>query len=322
MKTKLLLLSIALMNIITITSSKAQQSDKVIITGSRFTYPLFEKWIAEYKKTNPAASIKINPRGGNDTDSANLIINAHELSEKEIKPGYKVVNINRYVLLTVANQKSDFSKQYTQTGIREKDVKKLFFEEWDPYEEETEKKKKKAKKTTAAVLYTREITACAPTTFARHYGYKQKDIVGKGIAGDDKHLIYAVLKDTNGVTYNNLGLIYDLKTRKVKDGLTVIPQDLNGNGKLEEEEQFYSSLDNVIARVEDKDNSNIVIGNVNLSFPATIDSSNKELFNFISWILNEGVKYNHEFGFLDLEPAHLNKQVVILNSGASNTNSK
>ncbi len=229
MKTKIV--SFLLLSVIALHSVKAQ-SNKIIVTGSRFTYPLLEKWIAEYKKVNPSANIKVNPRGGPETDSANLIINAHELSATEVKAGFKTLNVNRYILLTVANSKSDFAKQYSVSGIKDKELKKLFFEKWDPFEETEAKDKKKKEKapTHTTTLYTREQIACAPTTFARHYGFEQKDLIGKGIAGDDKHLILAVLKDTNGVTYNNLGMIYDLSTRKVKQGLTVIPEDLRQSG--------------------------------------------------------------------------------------------
>ncbi len=311
---KIKIASLALLSLFAVLTARAQSSDKIIVTGSRFTYPLLEKWIAEYKKVNPSLNIKINPRGGPDTDSANLIINAHELSEKEIRPGFKVIDVNRYALVTVANSKSEFAKEYAATGIKDKEIKKIFFEKWDPFEEEEEKKKKsKAKQGNKTVLYTREQIACAPTTFARHYGFEQKDLVGKGIAGDDKHLISAVQKDSNGITYNNLGLVYDLKTRKVKSGLTIIPADLNNNGKLDEDENFYSTLDEVISKVEEKNYSEIVVGNVNFSFPQDV-AANKELYNFISWILNDGAKYNHEYGFLDQDKTSLSKQLVILNS--------
>jgi phosphate transport system substrate-binding protein len=314
---KIKITSIALLSLFFGLSVRAQQSEKIIVTGSRFTYPLLEKWIVEYKKINPSLNIKINPRGGPDTDSANLIINAHELSEKEIKPGFKVIDVNRYVLVTVANSKSEFAKEYSGKGIKDKEIKKFFFEKWDPFEEEEAKKKKsKAKEGNKTVLYTREQIACAPTTFARHYGFEQKDLVGKGIAGDDKHLIYAVLKDSNGVTYNNLGLVYDLQTRKIKTGLTIIPADLNNNGKLEEEEKFYNTLDEAIAKIEEKNYSEIVVGNVNFSFPQDV-AANKDLYNFISWVLNEGAKYNHQYGFLDQNKTSLNKQLVILNSTSS-----
>jgi hypothetical protein len=36
----------------------------------------------------------------------------------------------------------------------------------------------------------------------------------------------AVKNDVNGISYNNLALIYDLQTRKVADSIAVIPVDL------------------------------------------------------------------------------------------------
>jgi phosphate transport system substrate-binding protein len=110
-------------------------------------------------------------------------------------------------------------------------------------------------------------------------------------------------------------LVYDLKTRKVKSGLTIIPVDLNNNGKLDEDENFYSTLDQVIGKLEEKKYPEIVVGNVNFSFPQDV-ASNKDLYNFITWVLNEGSKYNHEYGFLDQDKTSLDKQLVILNSNS------
>ncbi|HEY6914577.1 MAG TPA: hypothetical protein VI413_07875, partial [Paludibacter sp.] len=33
--------------------------EPVVISGTKFTYPLIEKWIAEYQKVNPNANIKL-----------------------------------------------------------------------------------------------------------------------------------------------------------------------------------------------------------------------------------------------------------------------
>ena len=82
------------------------ENGKIIITGSRFAYPLVEKWIAEFKKEYPEVPFRIIARGGTNVDSANLIINAHKLRTEEIKAGNYVVNIGRYALLPVANARN------------------------------------------------------------------------------------------------------------------------------------------------------------------------------------------------------------------------
>lgn len=301
--------------VLTTYAATAQQS-KIIVTGSRFTYPLVERWMAEYTKAHPEVAIKINPRGGVDADSANLIINAHELSQEEIRPGYRVVNIGRYILLPVASSKNSKVKTYLENGLDEKTTKKIFFDKYDPFADQ-ELSKKEIEKNKALVaglsLYTREQKACAPTTFARHYGFEQADLRGKRIGGDDKHLILAILKDTAGITYNNPGGIYDLKTRKVKDGLVILPVDQNNNGRLDADEKIYDNLETLTAALEQKRLNGIVYGNINLSFPQDL-ATNRALTEFVLWILKDGQQYIHEYAFLNLESADLNKQITLISN--------
>ena len=107
-------------------------------------------------------------------------------------------------------------------------------------------------------------------------------------------------------------MIYDLSTRKIKSNLAVIPFDLNGNGKLDAEENFYASLDDVIDRLEKKSYSEIATAYVNISYPSTINESNKNLVLFLNWILENGQQFNHEFGFLDFEKNKLIEQKELL----------
>jgi phosphate transport system substrate-binding protein len=311
MKRKIILgLSLILLSGLTAFAQKAENG-KVIITGSRFVYPLLDKWIAEFKKQYPEVPFRVIARGGPNVDSANLIINAHVLSPEEIKKGYKVVNISKYTLLPVANAQNPGLKDWASNGIKEKQFKALFFKKVDPFA--PKKEEKKIDPTVfKPVLYTRLEKACAPTTFARNFGFEQADILGKQIGGDDKHLIAAIERDTNGLTYNNLGMIYDLTTRKVKAGLAVLPFDLNGNGKLDADENFYATLDEVIERLEKKKYSEIATEYVNISYLGEIDESNKNTVLFLNWILENGQQYNHDFGFLNFEKEKLVQQKELL----------
>ncbi len=181
---------------------QSKENGKVLITGSRFTYPLLESWITNFKSIYPEVEVRILPRGSNSEDSANLVINAHKLLPVEIKPNYTVVNIARYAILPIANAKNPLVNEYLQNGIKEKEVKELYFQEYDPFHDEFKKPKKKDKLKYSPNLYTREQKACAPTAFANHYGLKQENIKGKGISGEDKHLIPVVRKDTNALSNN------------------------------------------------------------------------------------------------------------------------
>lgn len=159
-------------------------------------------------------------------------------------------------------------------------------------------------------LYTRESRSCAPIAFASHFGYEQSSIKGKGISGDDKYLIHAVKKDTAGVTYNNLGLIYDLSTRKTVEGIAVLPLDLNGNGKLDGDEKIFDNLDKVIEKLEKEEISSVPVENINVVYDLANDNKNIRLF--LSWVLDQGQKYNHDYGFLNFDTETLSKQKEIL----------
>jgi phosphate transport system substrate-binding protein len=44
--------------------------------------------------------------------------------------------------------------------------------------------------------------------------------------------------------------VYDLQTRKQKPGVKIVPVDLNGNGKVDSDENFYDTLDQLIQKLE------------------------------------------------------------------------
>ncbi|MCR6638773.1 MAG: hypothetical protein NVV82_07215 [Sporocytophaga sp.] len=181
--------------------------------------------------------------------------------------------LGKYAILPVANVNSPVLKNISEKGLKEKEYKELFFEDEN---EQFEEKKKKSKY--EVNLYTRESRSCAPIAFASHFGYEQSSIKGKGISGDDKYLIHAVKKDTAGVTYNNLGLIYDLSTRKTVEGIAVLPLDLNGNGKLDGDEKIFDNLDKVIEKLEKEEISSVPVENINVVYDLANDNKNIRLF--------------------------------------------
>lgn len=271
------------------------QIDTITITGSRFTYDIFNQWVEKYKEIQPNVFIQIKKRGSFDEQKADLVINAHDLTKEEIGLNNLNVNLFRYVILPVANSKSEIAQNLAKNGLSEKEVRKLFFEKWDLFEE-SEKKNKKSK-FDGLNIYTREQTACAPTTFAKYYDHIQRDFKGKGIAGDDKHLVEAVLRDDNGVTYNHAGGIYDIKTRKVKEGLIVLPSDQ----VIKKNANTYDNLDNLTAFANNYDGKGLVTGNVNLLIRQQNENKIAVLNRFVTWILNTGYQDLNKFGFVELE---------------------
>jgi len=268
--------------------------NKVIITGVRFAYPLVEKWIQVYTAENPNAQIAIETRTITDPEKYDLLIEAYD-QERLIKEGRETISIGRYALVPVANSKSAFAREFGEKGLTESDFKQIFFH--DIYAE-------KGKSITAPyTVYTRLQKAGAPFTFAKYFGYEQQQIKGKAIAGADEHLIKALLKDDTGITYTVPGLAFDLHTRKPADGLTIIPVDLDNNGRVSKDEKLVDNLDHLVEKFESEKIKNVPIEYIHLSITKT--NSNTEARKFLIWVASHGEQYLHQFGYLKPEAKRL-----------------
>jgi phosphate transport system substrate-binding protein len=280
---------------------RGKQDKIVVITGARFSYPLVQKWIDDYNKVNPDVQIIIESRGTSDPAHYDILIEAFD-PDIQVKKERKYLYIARYAILPVANSNSAFTKIYAVKGLNEALIQQLFFH--DLFADKQKELVIKAPYT----IYTRLQKAGAPITFTKYFGFEQKDIKGKAIAGSDEHLLKALLRDTLAVSYLPLNLIYDPASKKPISGLTVLPVDLNGNGRVSDDEKFYDDLGQVIQILEEKDLKNIHnIPIAYLHFSIDKINPNPEAFAFLSWVVNNGQGNLHDFGFLKPDPDRLEK---------------
>lgn len=279
-------------------SPESRKRDKIVaITGVRFAYPLIQKWIDDYTSVNPEVQIIIESRGTGDPARYDILVEAYE-PEADKRTGKEFFYFCRYAILPVTNSRSAFSKVYGIKGLDQSLIKQLFFH--DIFAD----KKEQAEIKVPYTVYTRLQKAGAPITFSKYFGYQQKDIRGKAIAGADEHLLKAVLRDSIGLSYLPLNLLFDPETGTQVEGITILPVDLNGNGKVNDDERFYSSLPAIIQRLEEK--SQKEINNVPmeyLNFSIDKNNSNPEAVAFLQWVIQHGEKDLHAFGFLKPEPS-------------------
>jgi phosphate transport system substrate-binding protein len=297
LKTKLLTFA----GIAAVMAATAQTKDngKVIITGTKFTFPLINEWIKGFQQKYPDVSIGILQKDADPSEPANLFISGHALAPSEIKTNYHLLKVARYAILPITNEQNPWLKTVASTGIDKEKMKSIFFKKQN---EATDDHAEVAKKNVSLAIYTREQKGCAPIAFANYYNLKQENITGKQLQGDDKVLLQAITDDKNGITYNNLGYIYDLTTRKVPSPIAVVPIDQNGNGKLDASEKIYDNLDGLITAIESGKTTQIPVEYITLAVPNQISTANKNLKLFADYVLAEGQKQNRPYGFLGLLP--------------------
>jgi phosphate transport system substrate-binding protein len=270
------------------------EQNVVVITGNRFSYPLIQKWIDDYNKVNSNVQIIIESRGTNDPAQYDILAEVYP-PDDEIKKNREYLNVARYAILPVANSKSAFAKTYTGKGLTRELINQIFFH--DIFADNEKQQKIKPPYT----IYTRLQKAGAPIVFTKYFGYEQKDIKGKAIAGADEHLLKAILRDSLGVSYLPLSLIYDIHSKQPVDGIVVLPVDLNDNGRVNEDEKFYKDLETVITRIEkdSKEINNIPVGYLHLSIDK--NNSSSDAIEFLQWVMLHGQNALHDFGFLKTE---------------------
>jgi phosphate transport system substrate-binding protein len=276
----------------------------VIVTGARFSYPLVQKWIDEYSLVNPNVQVIIEARGSNDPLQYDVLAEVFEPSE-EAQKSREYLYIARYAILPIANAQSNFAREYVEKGLNQDLIKQIYFH--DIFADKENQKTIKSPYT----VYTRLQKAGAPIVFTNYFGYEQKDIKGKAIAGSDEHLLKAILRDTLGVSYLPLSLIYDINTQKAVNGLAVLPIDLNGNGKVSTEEKFYTDLPTVLQNLAEKtvkNRQNLPISYLHLSVDK--QKAHPEALKFLQWVAENGGNYLAKYGYLQPEAGKLDKEKI------------
>jgi len=260
---------------------QAQPGSVIRITGTRLAYPLFQRWADEYTRLHPGTTFVVSKVSA---DSADLLIVSHKLRPNDVKEGWTSLVVARYVQLPVVNDRRKDVAALRSKGFNDSAFRQVYFSQGPSLYQFT--------------VYKRQQPACASISFANHFGSEQKDIKGVGVTGDDKDLLTAVKRDTDGVSYNNLGFLYDLKTRRPVDSIAIIPIDLDENGRIDREEKFYGSLDEVIDFVEKTHHPRIPLEDVHVLFRK--NTGNKDLAAFLQWIVTKGQAFDHAYGFVNL----------------------
>jgi phosphate transport system substrate-binding protein len=290
--------------------AQEQENKKVVITGVRFSYPMVQQWIKDYKEVNPGVDVVIESRTTTDPAKYDLLIEAYEQDES-VKEGREYLYVARYSLLPFANANSEIAAKYEEKGFTKDLIKQIYFS--DIYADKKDEKKVEANYT----VYTRLQKAGAPITFSKYFGFQQSNIKGKAISGADEHLVKAVLKDSSAVSYSFPGLLYNLDNRKLLEGLVVIPVDADDNGRVSNDEKFYSNLDQVIQELEKSELKNVPTEYIHLSIARY--NINPEALKFLRWVLYNGQEKLNAYGFLKPDPKRFQQEKEKFEELASNT---
>jgi len=279
--------------------AKDDLKGNISISGAFALYPLTVKWAEEFKKLHPEVKFDISAGGAGKgmTDALAKMVDiglvSREISPDEVKKGAFGIAVTKDAVVPTISASNPNLKDILANGLDRDAAINVFI---------TGKTKTwgQAIGTKSAVpirVYTRSDACGAGETWAKYLGKKQEDLLGVGVFGDPG-LAQAVSKDPSGIAYNNIGYAYDAKTKKPNPGVKVIPLDVNDNGKIDPEENFYNTMDELVTA--------IAAGKYpspparDLYFVTSGKPVKKELVEFIRWSLTEGQKYVFDSGYINL----------------------
>jgi len=280
------------------TSGKDSLKGTISISGAFALYPLTVKWADEYMKLHPDVTINISAGGAGKgmTDALSEMVDlgmfSKEVSPEEIKKGAWWVAVTKDAVLATVNVQNPEIEALKSKGLTMEKFYDIFI---------TKKINKwgmalNTKGKEAINVYTRSDACGAAEMWAKFLNNKkQEDIEGIGVNGDPG-VADAVRKDILGIGFNNIAYVYDINTRKKYEGIEVVPIDINKNGKIDTEENFYNGLDDVMSAIKDGRYPSPPARDLYFVSHGTPKSA--LIKDFIRWTLTEGQKFVNEAGYV------------------------
>ena len=283
-----------------VTSSQEKSSGQISISGAFALYPMVIRWADEYKKINPGVRFDISAGGAGKgiSDALNGMVEigmvSREIYPEEMKKGAFPIAVTKDAVVAVVSESNPSLNEILSKGLKKDAANNI----WITGRCTTWAQAFGAKSASPIHVYTRSDACGAAEMWAKFFGKKQEDLLGVGVFGDPG-LAQAVKKDPLGIGYNNIGYAFDATTRKQIKGLRVVPIDLNNNGKIDNDEDFYTSMNDLIAAIASDKYPSPPSRELYFVLKGS-PKNNKVLTEFIRWVLTDGQKFVNDAGYISL----------------------
>lgn len=291
-------------------SSSEELNGSITISGAFALYPMTTRWAEEFRTLHPNVRIDISAGGAGKgmTDALSGIVDlgmfSRGISDVEKAKGVWWIPVTKDAVLPTINANSPVLNIIKKRGITREEFIKIFItreiKTWGRL------LNKEIINNAIMDVYTRSDACGAAQMWASFLGKNQESLHGTGIFGDPG-MADVIKSDIYGIGYNNVIYIYDINSRKKHRGLEVIPIDINCNGSIDEQENFYDSLDDIMLAIKEEKYPSPPARE--LYFVAKSKPENKIVIEFLKWIITDGQAYVKEGGYVLLPKEKLAKEL-------------
>jgi phosphate transport system substrate-binding protein len=289
------------------TNANDRLAGEIQLSGAFALYPMAVRWAEEFRNLHPNVRIDISGGGAGKgmTDALAGVVDLGMVSrnvypEELSKGAYPVVVVKDAVVPTI-NAANPELATINKVGLKKETAAKLWNGEIATWNELLGTSGK-----LPVHVFTRSDACGAAEAFAAWFDKKQEHLKATAIFGDPG-VASAVQKDKVAIGYNNIAYAYDQKTRKPFEGLAIIPLDINGNGRIDPEEDFYHTTDSLIKAIADGRYPSPPARDL---YMVTKGKPVKpEVVAFLEYVLTDGQKYAGETGYIELSAEKLEKEI-------------
>lgn len=279
---------------------------EISLSGAFALYPMAVKWADEFKKLHPKVKIDISGGGAGKgiTDALAKVVDlgmvSREIHDVEKQNGAVAFAVVKDAVIPTINANNPNLKDIKRIGLKKDIALKLWSGEIKTWGQVLGTSSK-----VPVYVFTRSDACGAAETWAAWFGKKQEDLGGTAVFGDPG-VAAAVQKEKVSIGYNNIAYAYDQKTKRPYAGIEIIPLDVNNNGKIDKEENFYTSTSTLIRAIASNKYPSpparnlYLVSNGRPTKPAVIE--------FLKYVLSTGQKYANETGYIGLSNPTLLKE--------------
>lgn len=289
-------------------ATEAATGGVITVSGAWALYPMAVRWAEEYQKIHQEVKINV-VAGGAGKGMADALAGVVDLGmvsrdvhPMEMEKGAWWVSVTEDAVVPIINAQNPVAERLLSTGVKQSSLSGIWVDEsvkdWATVAGTGVSQPVRA--------YVRSDSCGAAETWAAYLGKKQEDLVGVGVYGDPG-LVEAVRRDVYGIGFNNINYVYDAKTKRQIDGIRVIPLDINGNGKIDKEEDFYGSRDDITKAIASGRYPSPPARY--LHFVSQGRPSRGVVATFLKWVLTDGQRYVSESGYINMSREKLNKEL-------------
>lgn len=268
------------------------------------------KWAEEFQKIHPELKIDISGGGAGKgmTDVLAGVVDigmvSRDIYARELENGAFPLAVVKDAVVPTVNAKNPEMAAIGKIGLTKKIASRLWNGELNTWGEALG-----TSSTVPVHVFTRSDACGAGETFAAWFGKKQENLKAIAVFGDPG-VAAAVQKDRVGIGYNNIAYTYDLHTKRPYDGLAVVPVDVNENGVIDPEEDFYETSETLIRAISENRYPSPPARDLYLVTKGK--PVKPEVVAFLAFILTEGQQYAVESGYIGLSDEKLTAETAKL----------